>query len=122
MGQSVPDRIERELRGTLVNLRALHNIIAQTREALDERMGGCGRYEADAYLNTGGKISAGLAYVAEFRSIASTRGIDAEAVIADLGGVPEFRISPAALEWVECSQPANGLALIQLIVLTNLTA
>lgn len=100
MAQPIPDRIERELRGTLQQLREIAGIITETREQLDCRLGGCGRYEADAWLNRAGDISRGIAYVEKFRAIAATREVDAEAEIRRLGGMPDFEISPQAREWM----------------------
>lgn len=101
MAQPIPARIERELGGTLEELRAIATVIAETREQLDVRMGGCGRFEADAWRNRAGDISRGIAYVARFRAIAASKEIDAEAEIHRLGGMPDFQISEAAKKWME---------------------
>lgn len=101
MAQNIPDRIERELSGTLQQLREIESIIAETREQLDGKLGGRGRYEADAWRNRAADISSGIAYVAKFREIAATKDIDAEAAILRLGGMPDFQISDAARKWME---------------------
>jgi len=101
MAQPIPDRIERELRGTLQELRDIANVIAETREQLDVRLCGNGRYEADAWLNRAGDISSRIAYVEKFREIAASKEIDAEAAIHRLGGMPDFQISDAAKKWMD---------------------
>lgn len=101
MSQLIPDRIERELRGVLTQLRAIDEVIRNTRDTLDANMGGCGRYEADAWLYNAGDISRGLAYVEKFRAIAMTKDIDASAEIARLGGLPDLVISEHAKAWMD---------------------
>jgi hypothetical protein len=101
MAQNIPDRIERELHGTLKQLRQIASIIAETREQLDGRLGGRGRYEADAWRNRAADISRGIAWVETFREIAASKDIDAEAAILRLGGMPDFQISDAAKSWME---------------------
>jgi hypothetical protein len=101
MAQNIPDRIERELRGTLEQLREIERVIAETREQLDGRLGGRGRYEADAWRNRAADISRGIAWVETFRKIAASKDIDAEVEINRLGGMPDFQISDAAKKWMD---------------------
>lgn len=101
MSQPIPDRIERELKGTLDDLWIIHRIIADTKESLDDRMGGNGRYEADCWLNRAADIASRIAYVERFREIAATKDIDAQAAIERLGGIPDLCISKAAQAWMD---------------------
>lgn len=54
--------------------------------SLDAMFGGGGRYRADALLNRAADIERSNAVVAELRRLAAQNGVDADAVLLDLGG------------------------------------
>lgn len=96
----VPEWVLTNLKAHLRLLRDIRTGVDQTIKSLDEGMGGRGRYEADALNNRKADIQAGVNAVARFREMAARNNVDAEAVLAELGGVPDFTPSERARAWM----------------------
>jgi hypothetical protein len=86
-------------------LREIAAQAARARTALDGPHGGCGRYEAEVLTNRADDIAWCQQRLAHFREFAPRNGVDAEAVLAGLGGVPDLTPSSAAADWLRDSAP-----------------
>jgi hypothetical protein len=81
----IPDQVLRQLRGAVDRLHEIGERIAEAR-TLSTRFGGNGRYVDDVLDNRRTDIESARNVLAKFRSLAPQNNIDAEQVIAGLGG------------------------------------
>jgi len=102
---AIPARGLAKLEGALTPHRGIAAQVTSARTALDGRLGGCGRYEADVLTNRADDIAWCNQRLAHFREFAPRNGVDAEAVLAGLGGVPDLTPSSAAADWLRDSAP-----------------
>ena len=102
---AIPARVLVNVQGALTMLREIAAQAQSARTALDGRLGGAGRYEADVLTNRAGDIAWCQQRLAHFREFAPRNGVDAEAVLAGLGGVPDLTPSSAAADWLRDSAP-----------------
>ena len=102
---AIPARVLANVEAALTTLRGIAAQAQSARTALDGRLGGCGRYEADVLTNRAGDIAWAKQRLAHFREFAPRNGVDAEAVLTGLGGVPDLSPSPGAAEWLRDSAP-----------------
>lgn len=108
----VPARVLTNLERSLEWLREIRAAVDSTIETLDVGMGGNGRYEADALRNRATDIACAMATINQFRGLAAQNGVNAEAVLQELGGVPDFTPSDRARKWLpEAVAAAAGAAL-----------
>jgi hypothetical protein len=104
---AIPPRILGNIEAALTTLRGIAAQVEGARTALDAKLGGCGRYEADVLTNRAADIAWCQQRLAHFREFAPRNGVDAEAVLAALGGVPDLTPSSAAADWLrDCASPA----------------
>lgn len=96
----VPTRVLTNLKHSIGWLREIREGVDSTIKTLDVGMGGNGRYEADALRNRANDIARAMATIDQFRGLASQNGVDAEAVLQELGGVPDFTPSERAQRWL----------------------
>lgn len=104
----VPEWVLTKLKASLQLLQEIRKGVDNTITALDERMGGKGRYEADALQNRQRDISTAMATVHEFRVMAERNNVDAAAVLQELGGVPDFTPSERARAWMAAEVAARA--------------
>jgi hypothetical protein len=102
---AIPARVLANVEAALTTLRGIAAQVTSARTALDGRLGGGGRYEADVLTNRAADIAWAKQRLAQFRAFAPRNGVDAEAVLAELGGVPDLSPSPSATEWLRDSVP-----------------
>jgi len=102
---TIPARVLANIEAALTTLRGIAAQVQSARTALDGRLGGCGRYEADVLTNRAADIAWCNQRLAHFREFAPCNGVDAEAVLAGLGGVPDLTPSSAAADWLRDSAP-----------------
>lgn len=102
---AIPARVPANVEVALTMLREIAAQAARARTALDGRLGGGGRYEADVLTNRADDVAWAKQRLAHFRKFAPRNGVDAEAVLAGLGGVPDLTPSPAAADWLPNSAP-----------------
>lgn len=99
----VPERVKLAVKIALDQLRAIANTLQHARET-DAMFDGAGRYEWEVWTYDGEakqmRIYQALQTLQEFRLRASAKGIDAEAVIDELGGVPSYEPSKAIDRWM----------------------
>jgi len=100
---AIPARVLANVEAALTTLRGIAAQAQSARTALDGGLGGCGRYEADVLTNRADDIAWCNQRLAHFREFAPRNGVDAEAVLAGLGGVPDFTPSSAAADWLRAS-------------------
>lgn len=91
--QSVQDKVK-------IALDRLHGI----KKSVETAARAGGRYEADAWKNL--KMPQGYqedpdGTIAKFRQLAQKNGIDADAAIEALGGIPDLKPSKAAQQWLD---------------------
>jgi|ERR1039458_5523583 hypothetical protein len=104
---AIPPRVLVNIKAALTTLRGIAARVESARTALDAKLGGCGRYEADVLTNRADDIAWCNSRLAHFREFAPRNGVDAEAVLAGLGGVPDLTPSSAAAEWLRDSAPST---------------
>ncbi|WP_109479107.1 hypothetical protein [Paraburkholderia sp. C35] len=97
---TVPDRLRKNVEFALETLRGIADGI-EAAKSLEQRIGGNGRYQADALRNRQKDIDRAHEILADFRELAPKNGIDPEAFIASLGGEPDLTPSPEAAEWLK---------------------
>ena len=102
---TIPARVLANVDAALTTLREIAAQVQRARTALDGPHGGCGRYEADVLTNRADDIAWCQQRLAHFREFAPRNGVDAEAVLTGLGGVPDLSPSPAAADWLRDSAP-----------------
>ncbi len=102
---AIPPRVLANIEAALTKLREIAGQTQSARTALDGRLGGCGRYEADVLCNRASDITWVRQRLAHFREFAPRNGVDAEAVLAGLGGVPDLIPSSAAADWLRDTAP-----------------
>ena len=102
---AIPARVLANVEGALTMLREIAAQAVCARTALDGPHGGCGRYEADVLTNRADDIAWCQQRLAHFREFAPRNGVDAEAVLTGLGGVPDLSPSPGAADWLRDSAP-----------------
>jgi hypothetical protein len=96
---AVPTAILRQVQSHLAALRAFNTGVARMR-ALEQRVGGAGRYEYEFRLQREPGTEQSQAWLERFAALARTNGVDPEAVFTALGGRPTLEPwSPAALVW-----------------------
>ena len=96
----IPGRVVANVRAALATLHGIARHVEGARSELDGRLGGGGRYEADVLTNRARDIAWCNRPLAQFREFAPRNGVDAEAELTALGGVPDLTPSPAAAEWL----------------------
>jgi hypothetical protein len=97
----VPDRIKRTVTIALDSLRKIESALRQGRSC-DEQFGGDGRYEWEVWTqiyDRDTRIESSLEILKEFRARAKAIGLDPEVTITELGGVPNWKPSPAIEKW-----------------------
>lgn len=99
--QGVPQRELDNLTSALSSQRWIADMLRDVRQQLDIRLGGNGRYEAEALTNRAADIEYARKQVQRFRTKAAECGIDGDAVIAHLGGIADLTPSPKAAKWLE---------------------
>lgn len=107
----VPEHVLRLVRGALDELRHTADTMQRVRVMLDgPRLGihGGGRYEADVVEDRAEAVARAVAALAKFRAAAAKNGVDPEAVLRDLGGVPDLTPSPAGAAHLAESRDATG--------------
>lgn len=98
----VPEAVTRQLSSALDKIRGYHEDLERGRD-LDRKFTGEGRYESDVHRNTFKKngIQGAIDFLKEFREVAGSEGVNADAVIEALGGLPDTSLSKSAREIVE---------------------
>jgi hypothetical protein len=104
--EQVPAQIRSRVSTALEKLRKIREDI-DAAVALDTKLGGRGRYESDALENRKTEIAGPQQTLATFRKHAAEKGIDVEALIAELGGEPDMSPSANALAWQQAPAPAE---------------
>ena len=97
---ALPPRIDREVRRYLGYLRESAEALARGRMA-DRLSGGAGRSEAECWESVAATVVSYRELLGEFHSLASLKGIDADAAIIERGGTGDLWITPAAYEWLK---------------------
>ena len=100
---AVPARVLATVEAALTMLREIAAQAQSARTALDGRLGGGGRYEADVLINRADDIAWCNDRLSHFRVFAPRNGVDPEAVLAALGGVPDLTPTSAAADWLRDS-------------------
>ena len=100
---AIPSRVLANVEAAITTLRGIAAQVQSARTALDGRLGGGRRYEAEVLTNRAGDIAWCQQRLAHFREFAPRNGVDAEAVLAGLGGVPDLSPSTAAADWLRDS-------------------
>jgi hypothetical protein len=96
---TVPTAIRRQVRAHLACLREFNAGLARWR-ALEQRVGGAGRYEYEYRLQREPEAQQSVAWLDHFAALARNNHVDPEAVFAALGGRPALEPwSPAARSW-----------------------
>jgi len=91
---NVPPRVQQQVANALVVLAEIGMRFDEARR-LDEQFSGSGRYVADTWKNRGADFDRAMKVVATFRQHAPSNGVDAEAVLVALGGVPVYPERPS---------------------------
>jgi hypothetical protein len=99
----IPERILNQVAGAISGLHEIAQRLAESR-ALDQRFGGAGRYESEAYANRAGDIACCRAVLEKFEAAAGAKGIETGTIYAGFGGVPELCLSPVAQSYVDGSK------------------
>ena len=94
----VPQGVRDALSRAIASLRDVANGLAAGRQG-DRQFGGQGRYETDAMANLAGQREQAEAVVAKFRTAAGKMGVDADATLAELGGLPDLTPSAFAVAY-----------------------
>lgn len=100
----VPAYVLRDVERAVRGAHDLRQRIDATIANLDDKLGGRGRYEADAFVNCASEIGAVRRTIEAFRVHAPRNGIDPEAVLNELGGVPALEPSDRARAWMTQAQ------------------
>jgi hypothetical protein len=100
MLQKIPENVRAAVQFALTRLSEIRDGVSYAAD-LERRVGQIGRYQADALLNRRGDIDRAQATVAEFRKHAPAHGVDADAVLALLGGEPDLTPSRDAQAWLD---------------------
>lgn len=96
---SVPPAVRARVERARSTLLDYHDQLHNTRAA-GERFGSPGRYEAEAAEAWAERVASAEAVLAEFRRVAPANGIDPEAFLATLGGLPDTSLSAEAQDWL----------------------
>src|SRR5690606_8209696 len=96
----VPEHVLAAVRRALERLREIRRAVDDAAAGLDGKIGGGGRYEADALTNRAKDIDVAMKIINEFRRHAPDNGVDAEKVLSELGGLPDLAPSPQAERWL----------------------
>jgi hypothetical protein len=101
-GKAPPEAVMRRLRLNLDTLQETAKDVERIRATIDGAMaGGGGRYEAELLEKRATDITNAREYLERFRKLAAQHGVDADATIQQLGGVPDLTPSPAAKAWMK---------------------
>lgn len=104
--KNIPATVRRQVGNALTSMRTVHAAVTDAK-TLDVKFGAQGRYESEALENNKFAIDAARKTLATFRQRAPGNGIDAEAVIASMGGEPDLTPSAEAQTWSQGStEPA----------------
>ena len=103
--EEIPEAVRKRVSGALDSLREVARAIADAK-SLEDRVGQAGRYQADTLENRKGNIESAQEVLRKFRELAAGKGIDAQAFIDGLGGVPDLTPSKEAQEWLDA--PGRG--------------
>jgi predicted RNA methylase len=98
----VPERVMAALRGSIAMLAEVKEMLEKGRVA-DQHFGGAGRYETETLANRASDIASAENTIALFRKHAKQEGVDPEAVIAELGGVPDISLSEVGQRYLDDS-------------------
>lgn len=104
----VPEHVLAAVRRALERLREIRRAVDDAAAGLDGKIGGGGRYEADALTNRAKDIDAAMKIINEFRRHAPDNGVDAEKVLSELGGLPDLAPSPQAERWLKRDSSAES--------------
>ncbi len=102
---TIPLRVLANIEAAITTLREIASQFTSARTALHGPLGGGGRYEADVLTNRADDITWANQRLAHFRELAPRNGVDAEAVLTGLGGVPDLTPSSAAADWLRDATP-----------------
>jgi hypothetical protein len=104
---AVPTAILRQVQAHLACLREFNASIARWR-ALEQRVGGAGRYEYEYRLQREPEAQQSVAWLDRFAALARNNHVDPEVVFAALGGRPALEPwSPAAQAWQRETPPTE---------------
>jgi soluble lytic murein transglycosylase-like protein len=104
---AVPTAILRQVRAHLACLQEFNAGIARWR-ALEQRVGGAGRYEYEYRLQREPEAQHSVAWLDHFATLARNNHVDPETVFAALGGCPAPEPwSPAAQAWQREEPPTE---------------
>lgn len=90
----IPPSVMEWIKGALEELATVRDSMAHARTNLDAVHGGKGRYETDALHNQREAVAKAQAVLVKIRGFAEAKGIDFDAVLAGMGGVPDVSPSP----------------------------
>jgi hypothetical protein len=107
--KSVPDWVKERVGRTLAGMKEHHDSLKQGRST-DQQFGGGGRYEWETHDKMRDKLAGHQADLQKFLDSATKEGVDGEAILAELGGVPDFTLSPSAQEWEADHGPKSEVA------------
>lgn len=105
--EQVPERVRMAVKIALDQLRSIAVGLENARRT-DAMFSGDGRYEWEVWTHDGEakqlRIYQALQTLQEFRLRASAKGIDAESVIDELGGIPNYEPTTAIDRWMSVAQ------------------
>jgi hypothetical protein len=108
---NIPAGVQEHVGRQLAALRGVADALAKA-TALDERLGGDGRYYQDTLDNGAEKqMAAAHSQLDTFRDLAAKNGIDADKAIKAMGGIPDglpTRLGPGEVRPSWYDQPACG--------------
>ena len=98
---AVPESLLVRVKRGIAALWAIKERLDQVR-SLDDRFGGEGRYEAETWASLTDEVTRydHMRAIELLRTHAPAHGVDAEAVIAELGGFPDLGMSERALRYL----------------------
>ena len=103
--QEVPNAVRNRVDRAIETLRDFAKSI-ENAKTLEDRIGQRGRYQADTWTNGKAQLDAARKTLDTFRTMAKEKGIDADAYLETLGGVPDLTPSKEAQEWLDA--PGRG--------------
>lgn len=98
LAANLPEAVQKRVGQALDSLRAADEELERAR-GLDKQVGGEGRYESETFEKIEGDIKKAHDLIDEFRRLAPSNNVDAEAFLTQLGGVPEVRMSSEGEAW-----------------------
>lgn len=98
MAGNIPQTVLDQVRSALARARNIAERLQQCR-GLDDQFQGNGRYESEVFERLSEEMSQPMKTIGLFRELAPKNGVDAEQVIAELGGLAELRLSERAVKY-----------------------